>query len=75
MQCRVGACLFINSIGASEVDPGCIESVKHTVKATRTQVREFLSFWELLRQITRWFLLTGFLFRGVVLYFGRHAAV
>ena len=42
--------------------------VKHTVKATRTQVREFLSFWELTRQISRWFLFVGFLFRGIVLY-------
>ncbi len=37
-------------------------------KATRTQVREFPFFWEELRQISRWFLLARFLFRGVVLY-------
>ena len=38
--------------------------VKYTVKATWTQVREFLFFWELLRQMSRWFLFAGFLFRG-----------
>ena len=35
---------------------------------SRTQVREFLFFWELLRQMSRWFLFAGFLFRGDPLY-------
>jgi len=42
--------------------------VKHTVKATRTQVREFAFFRELRRQITRWFPLAGFPFLDYVLY-------
>ena len=49
-------------------DPVCQgRPLKHTVKATRTQVREFLFFWELRRQISRWFPLTGVPFHRVVL--------
>ena len=41
---------------------------KHAFLVGRTQASEFLFFWEELRQITRWFLLAGFLFHGEVLY-------
>ena len=41
---------------------------QNTGKATTTQVSQFLFSREELRQISRWFLLARFLFRGVVLY-------